>query len=96
MPDAYGTEIYDIDGSNIVGSYTDTNSRFHGFLYDGTSWTTLDMPGATDTYILGIDGDVIVGSYKDYINSVERTHGFVYTIPEPTTLLLFGPGAAIR
>jgi hypothetical protein len=60
---------------------------YYPFLYDGSTWTTLYMWGIP----YGIDGSTIVGSYEDGSGS----HGFIYEIPEPATLLLFGLGAVI-
>ncbi len=82
------TYLNGIDGDNIVGYYGNQS-----FLYDGTSWTILTYPGATYTYANGISGNTIVGyryephGYGDY--------AFIYTIPEPATLLLLGLGAVI-
>ena len=69
-----------IDGSNIVGGNQ---------LYNLTtgSLTTLNVPGS----ITGISGNSVVG----YINDSSGEHGFLYTIPEPATLLLLGLGAVI-
>jgi hypothetical protein len=64
-PDSLRTGAFDIDGDNIVGFYTDTSGVDHGFLYDGTDWTSIDAPGASATYVLGIDGGVIVGVAAD-------------------------------
>jgi hypothetical protein len=86
---SFSTYIKDIDGGNIVGCYS--YFGFHGFLYNGTTWTTLDFPGANYTQIEGISGNNIVGWYNDS----SGTHGFVYIIPEPATLLLLGFGAAM-
>ena len=33
----------------------------HGFIYNGTNWTTLDVPGANCTWASGISGSNIVG-----------------------------------
>ena len=81
-----------MDGSNqlyIVGAYTedDPSNRTHGFLYDGTTYTTFDVPGATYTYAYGIDGGNIVGYYD-----VGSEHGFLAVIPEPATLSLLAAG----
>ena len=94
-PGATQTEIHGVDGNNLVGIYYD-GSEGHGFLFNGLEWTSLDAPGETSTYIgtyvKGIDGDNIVGYYYD---SDSNPHGFIYTIPEPATLLLFGLGGLI-
>jgi hypothetical protein len=55
-----------IDGTNIVGFYDIAKDPFdfveHGFIYNGTSWNTLDMPSAAGTRLWGISGNNIVGS----------------------------------
>jgi hypothetical protein len=91
FPGASYTNIYDIDGQNIVGCYS--LSGFHGFLYNGSTWTTLDFPGADYTQVEGISGNTLVGWYTTGSNGYP--HGFVYTIPEPATILLFGLGARL-
>ena len=72
---AKNTRAYGIDGSNIVGRYTDDSGDYHGFKYDGSNYTALDYPGATRTYAYGIDGDNIVGRYRDGSGNY---HGFKY------------------
>jgi hypothetical protein len=47
MHGVYGTTAVDIDGSNIVGYFHD--GSYHGFSYDGATYTTLDVPGAYGT-----------------------------------------------
>jgi len=69
------TAMLFIDDSSIVGQ--------HGFLYDGTSWTTLDKPGATETWLYGISDSNIVGEYKD---ASQNWHGFFYDGTSWTTL----------
>ncbi|MBN1683510.1 PEP-CTERM sorting domain-containing protein [Candidatus Bathyarchaeota archaeon] len=96
-PDASITFPRGIDNSNIVGYYLDTSSKYHGFLYNGSTWTTIDNPmayGNSATYIEGIEGNYLVGYHYDEFSN---PHGFIYTIPEPATLLLlvFG-GLLIR
>ncbi|MBX9792118.1 MAG: PEP-CTERM sorting domain-containing protein, partial [Pirellulales bacterium] len=54
-----------ISGNTIVGAYVDAKNRTHGFVYNGTTWTTLDDPlfsVAGITALYGIDGSKIVGN----------------------------------
>ena len=87
-PGTDDTGAYGIDGGNIVGIYDWDDLSAHGFLYDGTTWTSLDYPGADRTYASDIDGNNIVGYY--YEGSVR--HGFLYEVPEPATLSLLALG----
>ncbi|MCK4658531.1 MAG: PEP-CTERM sorting domain-containing protein [Phycisphaerae bacterium] len=75
-----------------MGQYYDADWGGHGFLYDGSSWTTLDYPGAIYTHVYGIDGANIVGHYRDASGDY---HGFSYTIPEPATLSLLVLGGLL-
>ena len=77
-----------IDGDNIVGGFADASGG-HYFLFDGTTYTTLDVPGR----VYGIDGNNIVGSYTHDVDGDRHEHGFLYTIPEPSTLILLTTGA---
>jgi hypothetical protein len=91
FPGAFNTTICDIDGQNIVGYYS--HSGIHSFLYNGSIWTTLDFPGASETYAQGISGNTIVGFYST--GDSPYPHGFIFTIPEPGTILLLGLGARL-
>ena len=77
----HGTTLNGIDGTNMVGSYSDSGGT-HGTLYDGSTWTTLDHPSATHTYLNGIDGTNMVGSYTDS----GGTHGTLWDGSTWTTL----------
>jgi probable HAF family extracellular repeat protein len=49
---------------DIVGDYTDTTGRVHGFLLSSGQFTTIDFPGAVATEARGItSAGVIVGDY---------------------------------
>jgi hypothetical protein len=88
-----GTTACGVDGNNVVGYYFDANSTVHGFLYDGNTYTTLDIDGATGTQITGIDGDHIVGTFSD----AGGGHSFeaqITPIPEPSTVALAALGGA--
>src|SRR5208337_4579084 len=69
---AFGTQAYGISGNNIVGDYYDSSSNEHGFLYNGSTWTTIDDPlasaGVDGTQANGISGNNIVGYYTDSSN----------------------------
>jgi hypothetical protein len=95
MPGEQWTDAQGIDGNNIVGSYY-ANESWQGFLYDGTSYTTLNPPGSY-THATGISGGDIVGTYED----ASRTHSFLATppsiefVPEPSSFGLLALGVAI-
>jgi hypothetical protein len=82
-----------IDGSNIVN-----DSLLYNFITQ--SATTLKYPGAKGTNMAGISGNIIVGSYSSgdpygwFTGTESQQHGFIYTIPEPATVLLLGFGLA--
>lgn len=92
---SHGTGTFAIDANRLAGTYyTDYNgSSFttfgtpHGFVYDGSMYTTIDHPlGSHGTGINGIDGNVISGTYWD----ASGAHGFLATVPEPSSVLLCG------
>ena len=81
---SFGTFAQGISGSNIVGYYYDSNLNAHGFLYNGSIYTTLDDPnGVGSTYAQCISGSNIVGYYYDSTNNI---HGFLYNGTTYTTL----------
>ena len=69
MSDENPVYLIDSDGSKIVG-WESIPSGEQGIIYDGSTWTTLNMPGAISTKAWGIYGDNIVGSYR----AVSYTH----------------------
>ena len=74
-----GTVPTDISNGLIVGFYDDSLGHDHGFLYNGTTFTTLDDPLGFGTELWGISGNDIVGTY--FVRTSPTTiqdHGFVY------------------
>jgi hypothetical protein len=69
-----------VSGNNVAGYYL-TGERAHGFLYNGSAYTTIDFPNfeATGTYVEGISGNNVVGFYQPS--------------PEPAALTLAGLNA---
>jgi len=73
-------------GNNIVG-----RSGLSGFLYNGSSYTTLSVPGGGTTCAYGISGNNVVGFY----NNGSGAQGFLATpVPEPSLLELMLVGSA--
>jgi uncharacterized membrane protein len=70
----------------ITGFYSDPQG-VHGFLYDKSGFTTLDVPGAILTQALGINGRTqIVGDYRDQQgqhHSFLLTNGVYSTVDPP-------------
>ena len=75
-PGGRSTEINGIDGNNIVG-LADTSRSVLGYLYDGSTYTTIQYPlaGAT-TVPLGISGSRVVGRY--FNNDEQRDESFLW------------------
>jgi hypothetical protein len=70
-----GTILTGVSGSEYVGFYV-ANGINNGFMYNGSSFTTLNDPlGTEGTQIYGISGKNIVGTYVD---SAGASHGFLY------------------
>jgi hypothetical protein len=60
----------------VVGFYADSMGVLHGYLFNGTSATTLDFMGGMGTQAFGINNlGEIVGDYTD---SMGVMHGFTY------------------
>ena len=80
----WGTQAFGISGSNIVGRYIDSSLQYHGFIYDGSTYTTLDdtSAGAGGIADSGISGSNIVGYYQQGL----MWHGFLYNGSTYTTL----------
>ena len=58
-----GTYVTGVSGNNAVGYYLDNNFLVNYFLYDGSTFTTLDAPGGHSfSPIVAVSGDSVVGS----------------------------------
>lgn len=81
LPNVRNTTPISINNSNqVVGSYVDTiNSARHGFFYDGSSYTSIDMPGAFLTEAMGINDQGKIVGYFQWCNSC-LSHGFIYNV----------------
>ena len=83
-----GSIIEGVSGNNIVGQYYD-GAQWRGYLFDGSTWTTLDAPDSVGfTAAYGVSGNTVVGSYLDS-NSVYR--GFSYNSGVYTKIDYSGP-----
>jgi len=88
-----GNYAYGISGNNTVGLYywnapVNGVNGYSGFLYNGSTYTTLADPLGTKTYAYGISGNNIVGLYMD---SSFNHYGFLYNIGAGTYTTLADP-----
>ncbi len=90
-PGATNTYVSGIDGNNIVGSYSNASGQSYGFLYNGSSWTSLpNVPGASMTEFGGISGSNIVGDFLDSYSG--QWIGFTYNYNTNTRSYFSYPG----
>jgi uncharacterized membrane protein len=93
VPGAVLTQAQGVnDSGEIVGLYYDSGSNAgQGFALNGSTFTTIDMPGATGgTYCVGVNNSgEIVG---EYIDSAGDYHGFLWVSGVFSTIDY--PGAA--
>lgn len=66
------------DGA-VVGDFTDSAGKQHGFLLRGGTFTTLDYPGAAKTQAKGINsqGDIVGARFDDNSGAPSAEHGFL-------------------
>lgn len=87
------------DSGQVVGNYSNCATGSHGFIYNGSTWITLDDPdGVGSTYASGINNN---GQVTGYYLDAAGMHGFIYSdgnytiLDEPNTpLSSFGGTAA--
>jgi uncharacterized membrane protein len=84
-PGSEGTITYSVNDAGIVaGVYIDASGADHGFVYNGSTFTTIDPPGSVDTLLFGINNsNVVVGRYFD---SAGLRHGFIDDNGQFTTI----------
>ena len=92
LADGYSVNT-DIADGKIVGFYGDSEGNYPSFVYDGTTWTTINHPLAAPgpdggTSAWGVNRDKVMGSYLD-ANGLN--HGFVYSIRDQTWTTLDDP-----
>jgi hypothetical protein len=83
-----GTTLRGVSGNNIVGIYEDASLNFHGFLYDGSTYTPINVPGATYTETTGVSGNHVIGNSQP---GNGHYSGFIYNGGAFTTVYV--PGA---
>lgn len=90
-----GTFPTGISGNNIVGYYMTQSSGQRGFLYDGSAFTTIEMPTLNAwTWASAIDGENILGYYATPTSpTTSVTRGFLLNGATFTTLECTLPGA---
>jgi hypothetical protein len=94
MPNSAWTQAQGISGDFVVGNYSiSSDGPVHGFLYDGSTYFTIDAPNATNTYFSDIDGTQAVGAYT---TADGARHGLIVNgIPEPSSLSLLALGGVV-
>jgi uncharacterized membrane protein len=65
-PGSIYTDATGINNSGrVVGTYYLLDGMRHGYVFDGSTYTTVDFPGARHTFLFGIDvSGRTVGSYS--------------------------------
>src|SRR5690349_8426502 len=80
IPGATATSALGINADGaVVGYFTDTAGKQHGFLLRGGTVTVIDYPGAAKTQARGINsnGDIVGTRYDDNSGAPSTIHGFL-------------------
>jgi MBG domain len=81
-----------VSSNGVVGYFQSTiDGATHGFLFDGTNYTTIDPSGSQLTQATGISGNNVVGIY---VNG-EQQHGFVYNIASTAYVSAIDPPTSL-
>ena len=74
FPGSSETIVTGISGSNVIG-----NCDYGGFIYDGSTFKTLDNPALSGMKLTGISGGTIVGYYQGVgTNGAVALRSFIY------------------
>jgi len=80
-PGAVATTAFGVNAQrDVVGSYTDSSNKTHGFVRIGELFRSVDFPGAAFTQARGISpAGEIVGSYRLPGEPSVNFHGYLLT-----------------
>jgi hypothetical protein len=88
-PGALYTDTTGINNAgHVVGTYLDTQSRVHGYVFDGVNYTTVDFPGSINNFVFGIGpAGEILGTHADILTGywtawIKDANGF-RAVPAP-------------
>jgi len=88
----YGASVGGLnDWDQISGYYVDGTGTPHGFVKNGTHYTTLDAPGAIYTIANGINNEGVVSGL--YVNPDDSHHGFIWSKGQFITVDANVPGS---
>lgn len=88
----YGASVGGLnDWDQISGYYVDGTGTPHGFVKNGTHYTTLDVPGAAYTIGNGINNEGVVSGL--YVNPDTSHHGFIWSRGQFITVDANVPGS---
>lgn len=79
------------DWDQVTGYYVDSSGTPHGFLKDGSKYTTLDVPGALATLAYGINNLTVVTGL--YLDASDNPHGYFWSHGQFVTVDASIPGA---
>jgi hypothetical protein len=79
------------DWDQVTGYYVDGSGTPHGFLKDGSRYTTLDVPGALATLAYGINNLTVVTGL--YLDANDNPHGYFWCRGQFVTVDASIPGA---
>lgn len=64
----------------LGGGKVKAQSSQYGFLYNGTTYTTIALPGAINSDVTGISGGNVIGDYVTYKSAVPEPSGCVLLV----------------